>query len=336
MTIHRRLNQPGQGGHFSTWYLIKTMLDAGWTVPMSGSGNGGLYDTSNVYDLSQTIYKGGSVPPNGVGIGSEPWGRALCWIVLEDPGGNRQVAFQRSDTLTDFYDGSWACQYSHGGRFGEGQVAGTDWDEETLPDAPDKGVETTTTNNTFRAQGIASITHVAADDVPSPSGEYGVFCVEFVATNAITGVFMIDDLRNTVTGWTHPLTVFASKSYTYTPLSLNYLYGIQSARDSPGTLIGAGTPGERYIIDSYYMKYKAYNTDCLPAYGGTGVDGKDRVFPLAVISPQVSTYIGTSRWLRIPAVSHGYPNTANSLQYLFISDCLIVDLWDGATTPSSI
>lgn len=332
MTIYRRLNQNGFGGHYTTWWLVKTMLDAGWTVPMSGSGTGGLYATSNVFDLAQSpIYYTG-LGPNGVGVGSEPWGYQSCWIVLEDPSGNRQVAFQRSGSAGNFYDGDWNFYYSPGGRFGEGQTPGTDWDEDTLPNAPDRGTEASGLP-IFEGDADPSICHIAADDTPSPEGEYGVFCIEYKPTNTFSGIFMLDDLRDAPVGHPHPYTVFAE---WYQGLTSPRFHATGSVDKSPGTVVGAGTPGEVYSTNCRTCRWTSYVANQMPGSGGVGVDGKERALPLIVVSSGAQEYRGVSRWLYSPSVTRDYPNTGNSQQYLFTGVVLIADLLDGVTTPASI
>lgn len=331
MTIHRRLNQAGQGGHYTTWWLLKTMLDAGWTVPFSGSGVGGLYDTSNVFDLAQSPKYTTILDPNGVGIGSEPWGHRSCWICLEDPSGNRQMVLQRSGSAGNFYDGHWYIYWSPGGRFGEGQVAGTDWDEDTVINAPDRGTEISNLA-IFNNNAAASLAQIAADDTPSPEGEYGVFCVELENVNAVQGVIMLDDVRNAPVGHPHPITIFGDGSGA---LSANSLHGSLGA-DSPGTVIDLGQDVQRYTYNCRYCDYYGYSSRSLPGNGGIGVDGKERALPIVVVSSSVFNYMGVSRWLRTPSVYHSYPDTGGSQQYLYLNGVLVVDLLDGATTPGTI
>jgi len=332
MTIHRRLNQVGLGGNYTTWWLIKTMLDAGWTVPMSGSGIGGLYATSNVFDLAQLPIYWSGLGPNGVGVGSEPWGHESCWIVLEDPSGNRQILLQRSAAGASAADSDWYLYYSPGGRFGEGQTPGTDWDADSRSDAPDIGTEASN-SAIFRNGGDPSLCHVAADDTPSPEGEYGVIAVEFYPTNAFSGIIMLDDVRNAPVGHPHPYTVFAELSQG---LTNSRFHGTGSTDRSPSTVVGAGTPGQVYVQNCRTPRWTSYVANQMPGGGGVGVDGKERALPLIVVSAGAQEYIGVSRWLCSPSVTRDYPNTGSSQQYLFTQVVMIADLLDGVTTPASI
>jgi len=333
MTIYRRLNQAGQGGHYTTWWLIKTLLDAGWTVPASGSGTGGLYDTSNVFDPAQSPQYYTALTPNGVGIGSEPWGWQACWICMEDPGGNRQFVLQRSGSAGIVSDGTWSLWFSPSGRFGEGQTPGTDWDENTAIDAPDRA----TIRSGFAAftnNASGTLSHVAVDDTPSPEGEYGFFCVELKTPNAIAGGIMFDDVRSAPVGSLFPLTMYMANNEFCSAGPLH----AYSGNDAPGTVVAFGTTAERYLGGCAYCDYWGYSSLALPNNGGTGVDGKERALPIVAISPNEGPkgYLGVSRWLRTPSVTRGYPNTANSQIYLYINGVLVVDLWDGVTTPGTV
>lgn len=331
MTIYRRLNQAGQGGHYTTWWLIKTMLDAGWTVPFSGSGTGGLYDSSNVFDLAQSPKYYTILDPNGVGIGSEPWGHRSCWICLEDPGGNRQMVLQRSVNSGNFYDGTWTLYWSPDGRFGEGQTAGVDWDEDTAVNAPDRAAEVSTA--IFNNNAAASLAHIAVDDTPSPEGEYGVFCVELASVNTVRGVIMLDDLRNAPVGDPHPITVFGAGSGVFG----SAFFGTSGA-DCPGTVVDYGTSAQRYVYNCSYCDYWGYSQTALPNNGGTGVDGKERAAPIVVVAPSSAplSYLGISRWVKAPSVVRGYPDTASGEIYLYLNSVLVVDLLDGLTTPGTV
>jgi len=252
--------------------------------------------------------------------------------VLEDPSGNRQVQWQRWSNSGNAYDGNWSIYYSPGGRFGEGQTPGTDWDADTRPVAPDEGQEASSGNVLFQAGLVNTMSHVAADDTPSPEGEYGVFCVEFKGTNAMSGAFMLDDLRNAPVGHPHPYTIFADATSAFSYFSF---FGTGS-NDSPDTVVGAGTPGEGFVYNCPICYWTSYVAGSMPGAGGVGGDGKERALPMVVISAGVKEYRGVSRWLRLPSVTRDYPNTGTSQQYLFAQSVLIVDLLDGVTTPLPI
>jgi len=331
MTIHRRLNTAGFGGNHTTWWLIKTMLDAGWTVPASGSGTSGLYDSSNVFDLAQLPKDGNNLDPNGVGIGSEPWGHRNCWVLIEDPDGNRQYTIQRGPSSGAGYDSTYYFYYSPGGLFGAGQTPGVDWDEITVPTASDAAVlmSTNILSNGF----TTTLTHVAADDTPSPTGEYGVICLEFKATNYLAWGFLVDDLRNASPGHPHALVNYCTSNQSLTLSS----YHATGGQNSPGGVSDYGGDFPTYYYNAPHCYwYGSNDTICLPNNGGIGVDGKERAAPIFAGFIGLEGYIGSSRWIRDPSVSRGYPNTGTGLQYLFVNDLLIVDLWDGVTAPGTV
>jgi len=329
VTIHRYLDVLGQGGNHSTWWFFKALVDAGWTVPASGSGTGGLYATSNVFDMSQTPKHGSALDPNGIGVGSEPWGHPACWFVAEDPAGNRQIQLRRSVSSGSGYDNTWAFRYSRGGRFGEGQTPGTDWDENTEPTAPD-GIAEWNSNSLFANGAVASRTFVAVDDTPSPEGEYGAIVVEYQATNLLSGLIMVDDLRYAPVGQPAPIAIWAANSGD---LSTTTLY---AGAQSPGTDSYQGTSFEYYAHDAFYCGWYGYARWGVPAGGQVSPDGNEYALPIPVITEGFNNYIGFSRWLRAPSIDHNYPDTGGGKLYLFTPSVMFVDLLDGLTTPTPI
>lgn len=329
MTIHRYLDVLGQGGNHSTWWLFKALVDAGWTVPASGSGNGGLYATSNVFNMSQTPKHGSAVDPNGIGVGSEPWGHGGCWFVAQDPSGNRQIELDRGTGAGSGYDGWWYFRYSRGARFGEGQTPGTDWDENTPAAAPDAEIEWNG-SNLFTATEIATRTFVAADDTPSPEGEYGFIVMEFEPTNFFAGLIISDDLRYCPVGQKESLAVWACNSNN---LNTGNLFG---AATSPGSLSYRDTPLEYYAHNAYYCAWYGYSRYAVPNGGQVSPDGNEYALPVPVVSNGYPNYIGFSRWFRAPSIDHNYPDTGGSELYLFTESVLVVDLLDGLTTPTPI
>lgn len=332
MTIHRRLNQPGMGGHYPTWFLIRTMLDAGWTIPMSGSGDGGLYATSNVFDPAQAPKNSSSRDPNGVGVGLEPWAHPNCWAVLQDPSGNRQYLIQRYGTDGDTYDGYWRFFYSPGGLYGVGQTPGVDWLENVRPAASDQAslddLSTIWCNGT-----TATLTHVAADDAPSPAGEYGVICLAFQPSNSLAAAFVCDDVRHGAATEPHALTNWVMQANDR--LTRAYYHGT-TGQQSPGGMRHYSTPIQAYETNLWHGRWYGYTGECLPGNGGTGVDGKERAAPIVVGFKNSIGFIGVSRWFYDPSVIRSYPDTGASLQYLFVNDLLVADLWDGVTAPATV
>jgi hypothetical protein len=335
MTIHRYLNKYGKGGNHTTWWLVKAMLNAGWTVPASGSGTGGLYATSNVFDTAQTPKQNSLKDPNNVGVGSEPWGHAYCWLVLEDPSGNRQIILQRDSSNTDNGDDEWYVGYSPGGRFGEGQVAGTDWDADTMAAAPDEyalwGSRTGWTA-LFEVGGAATMVHVAADDTPSPAGEYGVFLVDFKPENTPSAFFFLDDLRDAPTAHPHPLVMFVSSIDS--ALTVGNIGGTATPRYAY-TIQDFGGGGEaRISLLALHMRYST--SVYYPGNAGQNLDGKSRL--PRVIWGFVGTeyYLGLSRWLAWVGEDSTYPKTADAKTRILVNQMLVSDLWDGVTVPAVV
>jgi len=321
------------GGNHATWWIIKALTDAGWTVPFSGSGTGGLYATSNVFDMSQSPKQNSLKDANGVGVGSEPWGHGYCWIVLQTPTGGRQWIIRRHGTNADGNDDDWHVGFSHAGRFGEGQVAGTDWDADTQPLSPDNvnllGSPPTSTGILFRPGGTQSLAHVVADSTPSPEGEYGFFFAEFQSGNLPFSVFFADDLRNAAVGDPLPLT-FGLRNSDSGVLNYNNLgqnWQMKSVYD-PG---GAGE-----TLASVGYQWGEYNSAKIPSAMGMGIDGKIRAVAPPVGFRGGFGYMGLSRWLRWLPFSMDYPTTASGQKDVVINWVFVKDLMDGTEYPGSI
>lgn len=329
MTLFRRQNQLCLGGNHTTWWFIKTMLDAGWTIPFSGSGSGGLYDSSNVFDTTQDPKQYSLLSANNVGIGSEPWGYPYCWAVIQDPGGNRQYILMRDNSASDNADNQWYFGYSPGGRFGEGQVAGTDWDQDTPAAAPDQiNVFGTPTGWTqlFEPGGTFSVAHIVADDTPSPEGEYGVFLVNIISLNNPYSAIILDDVRNAPVGHTHPLTVLARWLDNGIFVTGNeYFYTIRDF----------GGPSEAWVTTRYaFARYAA--TTYMPTRSGINRDGKERGTKAIVGFSNSLGYMGISRWFIWKGTTSGYPTTANSGKDVFLDSVVIKDLLDGTEPPMAV
>jgi hypothetical protein len=329
VALFRRQNQICLGGNHNTWWLIKTMLDAGWTMPFSGSGSGGLYSASNVFDTTQIPKQWSLRDPNNVGVGSEPWGHASCWAVVEDPGGNRQYVIMRDSDGNDSGDDEWYIGYSPGGRFGEGQVAGTDWDQDTPAAAPDQlDVRGTPTSWTqiFESGGVYSVTHVLADSTPSPGGEYGVFLVNVISVNNPIAAIIFDDLRDVPTGHPHPLSILA-----YRADGGIFVSGVSQFR----TIYDYGGASEVWT-PAYYTYLESAGTVRAPGQMGINRDGKIRGVK-ALVGFGVSGYMGVSRWYIWEAISNNqYPLTANSGKDVFLDSVVVKDLLDGTEPARAI
>lgn len=331
MALHRSINQFVRGGNQCTWLIIKTLVDAGWTVPMSGSGTGGLWTSGNVFDMTQTAQPSPNVPPNGVGVGSEPWGRGNCWLVLEDPAGNRQHIFRRDSVETAANDDLWHWGYSHGGRFGEGETPGTDWDEDTEPTAPDianLGGTPTSETSIWQDGNAYGLSFVLADDAPSSEGEYGFVQISMQPTNAVFGCVMVDPLTHAPVGHPHPVTMGYAWSRTGA-----LVWGDLNTNWHMKTWSRLGEGLEAFATINYVCPYDGGPK--IPQYGGISTDGKERAIAAPVGFENNEGYMGISRWLKWVSVSRGYPNSANGYQDMFISDVVFADMLDG-NPPQSI
>jgi hypothetical protein len=338
VTLYRTQNKFILGGNHATWWHLKTMVDAGWNIVLSGSGTGGLYTSGNVFDMAQLPKQSTLVGPNGVGVGSEPWGRGACWAVIEDPSGNRQYIWKR-DPLdnNDSYDSVWYFGYSPGGRFGEGQTPGVDWDENTIPAAPDQiNVLGTPTSEgaQFQNGGRTSVIDVVADDTPSSAGEYGVLLIEFDNITSY-GCVIIDNLTNTPTGHPHPLTIGLRNN---NPGSL-FNTGNLNENWHMRTIFDFGGPSEAWVTVNYpFQRWAGASSlnQTVPLRGGTGADGKERAVAAPVGFENGTGYMGISRWLKWAPVTHDYPVTANGGKDVFIDQAVFPDLLDGTEPPVTV
>jgi hypothetical protein len=302
---------------------------------MSGSGTGGLYATSNVFDMSQSPKQNSLKDPNNIGVGSEPWGHAYCWLVLEDPSGNRQVIWQRDSSNTDNGDDEWYFGYSPAGTFGSGQTPGVDWDQDTTPAALDQyNIAGTPTSwvSYFQAGGSGDIIHVSADDTPSPAGEYGVFMVEMIPPGNVGGVFMLDDIREVPTGHPHPLVMFVEGSTD--SLTIGNIGGVSTPKYAK-TIQDYGGGGEA-LINLLALNARYGSTVYMPNVSGRNRDNKERIHKVIWGFNGTEGYMGLSRWMRWESNDRDYPYTAEGKTLVTLNDMLIADLWDGSTVPAVV
>jgi hypothetical protein len=328
MTIHRRIATFGLGGNYFTWWLLETMLDAGWTIVMSGSGTGGIYSaTTDVFSHSGiNPVVGGDVTDIGIGAGSEHWGNGACWAVIEAPSG-RQLLIHRTTTTGSSSDNDW-----HYGWADKGDYTGGDTD---TPPTTATGVDIWGTISSWPALsqigGSSNLVYIAADDTASPAGEYGVFAVEFVATNTVTALFMLDDFRNVPAGREHSIGVHIYGSAL--PFSRNVLSSLTASACYTWYL--RDETGEVWDNVSYLYAYGA-STQIYPGGGGVSRGDNKEYGMRPPVGFVTEGYIGQSRWVLWPGLSRGYPNSANSKQHLYINDALVLDLLDGTTAPLTI
>jgi len=338
MALYRTQNQQIYGGNHAMWWLIKTAVDAGWTIPLSGSGLSGLYTAGNVFNMAQLPKQWSLLDPNGVGIGSEPWGHANCWAVLEDPAGNRQYIIRRDSVASNNNDNQWHVGYSHGGRFGEGQIPGTDWDEDSQPIAPDNTNllgSPTSEGVLWQIGGNYSFVNVVADSTPSTAGEYGFIIIEMDSVNSSRSCFIVDNLRNTPVGHPHPLTMGLRDNNSgtlFNATNLNENWHMYTWRDPGG-------PSEAWVTVNYpWCRWGGASSlnPQVPSRGGIGDDGKERAIVAPVGFENSVGYMGLSHWIKWSGVSREYPSTANGGKDVFIDQAVFSDLLDGTELPLTI
>lgn len=321
MTIYRNLNVAGWGGNYTTWTLIKTLLAAGWTCEASSSGSDGgshvgIYSaTQNVFSMTTNPVVGSSVVV-GVGIGDEHWGNADCWILLEDPSTHHQLALRRAEFYGSSYDQYWACAYSPGALFTGGGLT-------TPPTASDQVIPSGMTYPDETAVhisgGTANLIHCCASNLPSDAGEYGFFLVELKATNTVQSVIMIDDVYNLGSNPDANVITYKATAFTSSAITTNTFARTKGSEGGWDSVKGCTITG------------------LYPSSGGTDpYDSKERAGIVHWKNDTRSRACGISRWLRWAGVDHSYPAISDDLKHLIIGEVLVVDLFDGASTPLAI
>lgn len=260
-------------------------------------------------------------------------GAGGCWWRAQDPSGNREIVVNRGSGDSSNYDGYWCHSYSKAAKFIGGSPNAT-----TPPDATDEQVISSSGSkaspgNLHSSSGSTTLHHFAADDTPDPvSGEYGYIWLELVATNTLSCYGWLDNLQNVPTngGDYHALTL----AHGHTDLVYSSLYN--DSANTAKTFVDNGGGGETWkAVEHLCPVGQAGN---YPTVQGkvSKYDGKERPMIVPVCEPTVGGYLGVSRWLNWTAVQRGYPNTGDSFNVLYVSDVILLDLWDGATTPQAI
>jgi hypothetical protein len=247
---------------------------------------------------------------------------------MADPDGNREFVFRRHTSASDTYDAYWYVGYSKAAGYSGGTP-----NANTPPDATDEedvsvSGNKTTPGNLHVGGGNANLVHVAADDVASPLGEYGFFCIELEATNATSAVLFLDDIRNAATGDTSAL-VLAHDNAILTEANISAPGGLGY------TFADDGGGSEAWATTTYFWSTSTGNAYQLEG-GVSKYDSKERTIPIPVVEMTVGGYLGTSRWLNIPGVARGYPETGDSQAHLYFNDVIAIDFWDGASTPATV
>jgi hypothetical protein len=326
LTIHRYLNQAGLGGNYTTWYLQQAMIDAGWTVAMSGSGGGGSFSAvGDVFD------RPGANPRRGTTcVNPGDWGWDSCWIVLEDPGGNRQLLIQRDNAFGDATDSDWWYQWNHAADYAGGGAA--------VPPASagavgaDLHAATGAWATIHQVGNLPNMVHVAADDTASPAGEYGFICMEVISINAVRSVVMGDDLRSVPSGG-----LFAPHAiglYVQTGINQLALAALYTFATAPETWIDLGGGGE--LFDQ--VAYHGYVDSAGTLYpGGAGAPSSGEVpVPIICGNRTHGGFGGLSRWLRWASTARGYPHWSTAKDLWYFEDVVIQGLPDGILDPTAM
>jgi hypothetical protein len=318
------------GGNCVVWYFTRLLIDAGWTVRMSGSGVGGVYNSSGdcFVDNTTNPVTGSNVTDIGGGYSNaQHFGNAKCWIVMSSPGGC-ELCFWRGTTGSDSGDGVWTIAHAYTPYT---MIGG---DEETAPLTSTgvvsiDGSLTVPNANIFHPGSEIGIAQMAADDTPSLAGAYGAFLLSLEGGNALGAVLGIDDVRNCPVTADYPQMIIysnTSSGLTAAGVRATSLFGYNNFSLSAETFDNIIGPG------GYYLPATA----AYPGEGGiSNWDGKEWAMPIPV-GFGADGYIGTSRWLSWPAVTRGYPNTSNSKVNVFVSEVLIKELGDGTTEFLSV
>lgn len=312
MAIFRAYNKLHDSGNTVPWYIKYALKMTGWSVVMSGDGQGG---EMKLYDIFTDWDRGSDVLP-GTGI----LGYSGCWFVIEAPNG-RQLAFWRSSTFGNAHDDEWSVYYSPGGLY----VGG---DEDTCPTATDEMIlfgSRPPGAPIFQVGGSTNLVHVVADSTPV-NGEYRFCAVELIPSNVTSAVLFWDPLLETAPGDGHPFVAgVINGSLSLGPMA-------NESGDRKLKLI-ADVGGSDAPVDGYYGYYRAGGQTHLQRALISAYDSKERPMPSAVYGTSPGGWLGMSSLFEQAAVNRGYPSRDDTELHLYLNDFLIKNFWDGATIP---
>lgn len=316
MTIIKNLNKLCAGGNGVPWWIKETLKAAGWTMPMCGTGSGGVY------------YNDGTDPFVGFNRGSlagpTDLGRANCWYVLEAPNG-RQFLFLRSPTGTDIWDANWSNHYSPGGLYTGGSAS-------VIPTASDQiwlWGGSPAVNALFIGGAANNITHVVADSTPK-NGEYSWFAIEIVATNTTNAFLGWDAFSDIPFGITHPFCTLVRKGE---------LTAIILANESGpnGTIYVKDEGGPGHLDCSVGYGYNmAYGQKHHQISQVNYASGSEYPMIMPVYASNSVGFVGVSDRLHQAGVARGYPDTDTSKLHLYVDEVVLKDFWDGVSVVSTI
>jgi len=348
MALVTRLNVSGTGGNHTTWWAIRTLLDAGWTAVQSGSGTGGTYSAvGNVFDLgvgqNPFIYSLGVASGKlASGAGTEPWCAAVrAWIVLRAPAPDgAELLIQRGTGANDAGDANWNIIEAPGGFNFAGCNANTapaaaatpgQWYRygDTNPDSAGAACFSSgAVNNLFSvsAENAASVPgHVGA------VGRYGFCLVNFTAGNALNRMWCRDPIVPTYMDLAAPLPV-------------RYYLGTTShhADGAAPTLnwrrihdFGGG--GMAVVSAANCRVSTSAGTLIYPDNAGVPAAGQPDMPGIIGTLTGAAGFVGFSSMTVTAARIRAYPdNSVNRLWWYLGSDGIAVRIGDGITLPGSI
>jgi hypothetical protein len=291
----------------------------------SDSLTGSLNNSGSVFDFGtytpltyEEIVAYDPSPPIGQYPGSgDALGLSNCWVVLQSPNTKTSICLHRTSTESNSGDATWYIYYTRDPHsFGDGTL--------TDPDTTSAGI--TLVNNTVF--GTNTLFHGAADSEESPGGSNGFVFLTLRAGNDLDVYFSIEDLRNV------PANRDASEIIQFIKYTANLLYN--NVTPYGKALMNVGTAAERW--GDVICPYLSSSTRTYPDNVVEPISFWDSKEYYAEIPTGFTdeTYMGTLRWLAWPSDAHDYPNTGASKQHLFMDGLLILNFFDGVTTPTSI
>ncbi len=313
------------GSHWDTVYQWKNfMKTAGWTVPLSGTGNSG---TSGASDLitSATIMS-----------------NQQAWFVLRDGDGVRSFCFQ-----TGSGDHVWRVKYSAAAGFTGGtantQPAATD--EVLLIGTGTDGSPGFVSLFAFLAGGSRKVQMIA--DTAAP---WSFYMMSYPAGTGPDTVFMLDGLLGPPAGDPDPVVVgivFGSDSGGVFQYNTNSFGNIATGDSEPFAFAGwmaKGQAGQRFsrVVPLFYCSGNG-GQPLWPANGSSnsgGVNpnnGKDILLPLMWARDVSRTgpggYKGLSRWLQFNGALRSFSDlisvsSPGAGDYLHVSQGVVVP-WNG-------
>ncbi len=296
-------------------YLLKELLKtAGWTVPSSSDGS--------TYNAS-----GDQVTTGGSGAGGMDNNSA--WVCVRDPGGRRELVFQRGTSAAD-----WRVTYSALDKFSGGSPSAT-----RVPTATDSGTIRgggTDASPTFVTIFDASGTftwHVVADNAPEgnvyPFWAYGMYSP--TPTTTIPTLIMLDAM---IVG-----------SYSPSDPDPCVLGITRTAACSQSNFANTSTSGwvawhkmnlagETFTTASAWRFVRTGSNDASSSGNVNAYDGLDDTLRTYMAANGGANFKGVSKYLRWQLNSDRlYPNTLNLASGAYVPINHLLLPWEDGTAP---